>query len=949
MVLQIDYYIEQILVNEIIIWMEPILNMKGVVLFMLENYNGTYIRNYTSNFDIKEFIQEALIPKAFPDIPMNKLNLGFTGIASEMISQAIEDSYATASLMMNESFITRATLPNSIYSDASLYDLGYSFATPSKCSFALQIWLPDIIKFSSKVRNTNTYRYYIDRDTKLILGDNSYRLDYDIIIDHQFIDGKRAFNVYYNIEETNSISDITNKYIKHQITSIDWLILFLDLKEFDRKSDTKPISDNLVTANSDISLKWTKQIAGLDLIYITPQGERLPMKLKTQYTKADINPFAWYRFYSDNEIKLSFSNNKGYFSPAFNSKIEYTIYTCKGKSADFPEYDNKSGIAVQRTGGRYSYNANTRMVALCYGGSSGGLDRGDIELLRDDVILAHNTANVLTTDRDLQLWFERYGKRYNTKSEFFKRRDDPTGRLFSQFIVINDNTYVYPTNTLSMVVNNDQFDYVNNDSNGVNQEFIIKPGHLWEYDDKDGVVSRDKVRMITGTDGMAMITDESLPLINSDRPFMFVNPFYIKIHRYPTISANYNYLINHTSWPEDIPVSTECFYQFQLATFSIGRSLSKKYNNMYKLQVICVPVTTDKTMHYVEGIGEDYPLRDNNLRLVLITRSNADGETGYIEMAPVELRKANAILFEADIAVYDNIRSDMMLEIDMDRTPGMKSLITTGEKAGKVFIDSSETSFHFVCLMKDFVGKLTSSLFGDDDFSGYLVANRFANSHRDLTLYKPMTMMRSVITFEGENNNYTVNASLIPFLKYDVPLDDSKMAYFISAFDEQYKAMEPILKKLDGNDFLDFKLFNTYGRSSNYYIGPKDGDNVLWNSDILLDNVYVKIKLIISVHDRTLWNQTIESVVNEIKKFFESLDSRERVDIHASDLIHIIKENIPNVNYIRFLGFNDYDANKSSIFVKYNDISDLKQEALESRVPEMIRVDSNSIEIIEEV
>ena len=74
-----------------------------------------YVRNYTSNFAVKEFIQDVLMPRAFPNIPMNKLNLGLTGIASEMIGQGIEDAYGTASLMMNESFITRAVLPNSIY------------------------------------------------------------------------------------------------------------------------------------------------------------------------------------------------------------------------------------------------------------------------------------------------------------------------------------------------------------------------------------------------------------------------------------------------------------------------------------------------------------------------------------------------------------------------------------------------------------------------------------------------------------------------------------------------------------------------------------------------------------------------------------------------------------------------------------------------------------------
>lgn len=932
-----------------------------------------YVRDYTSNFNVKEFIQTVLIPKAFPDIPINKLNLGFTGIASEMISQAIEDSYGTAALMMNESFITRAVLPSSIYSEASLFNLGYTFATPSQCNFAVQVWLDDIIKYSTRVNNSITMRYCLDKNTRVILGNNTYRFDYDIIIDHQYIDGQRVFNVYYNMDETNSISIITNQYVKHQVTSIGWLVLFVTLQEFDRKNDENSITDNLVTVNSDILLKWTKQIAGIDLIYITPRGERIPMKLKNQYTSPDQNPFVWYSFSDDNTIRLSFSNNKGFFQPEFNSRIESTIYTCNGASSNFDSYDNKTGIPVQKSSDKYEYNSNTRMVALCYSGSKNGADKGDIELLREDVILAHNTVNVVTTDNDLKLWFNRYAKQYGTKSEFFKRRDDPSGRLFSQFISITNNSYVYPTNTLSIYVEHKQFDYINNDSNGVNKEFIIKPGHLWEYADYDEyeideygnaildengnkkytgkrIQVRDRVRMIKGTEGMAFVTDEALPPINADRQFMFVNPFYIKIHRNPTISANYNCLINHTSWPEDIPINSDIFYKFQLATFSIERDLSKKYNNKYRIQIICVPVVSSNTsLKYIEGIGENFLVKHNNLRILMITRTKSNGETGYIEMEPIETRNGGAILFQSIISVHDNLRSDMNLEIDLENTIGMKSLIMSGVNEGKVLLDSEETCFHFAILMKDFQNKATSNIFDDDEYKGYVMANRFSNDYRNLTLYKPMTMMRSSIIFAGENNNYNVRASLMPFLKYDIPLDSEKMSYFIRAFGDQYNAMEPVLSKLDGNSSIDFKLFNTYGRSNNYYIGPEDGEDELRKSNILLDNVYVKIRFRMAVYDRSLYTQTVESVINEIKIFFESLDSGKTADVHVSDLIHIIKENQPNVHYIRFLGFNNYDANKQSIFTKYEDISELKGDQLQIHVPEMIRVDNTSIEIIEEV
>jgi len=904
------------------------------------------VRNYTSNFDVKEFIQSVLIPKAFPNVPMNKLNLGFTGVTSEYISQAIEDSYATAALMLNESFITRAVLPNSIYSEASLFDLGYTFATPSKCSFAVQIWMEDIIKHSTRVRNTPTSRYKLDKNTKLLLGNNSYRFDYDIFIDHQFIDGRRAFNVYYDITENNSIAIVTNRYVRHQVTSIGWLVLFVDLQEFDRKIEENTIADNLITTNSDIILKWSRQIAGMDLVYITPRGERLPMKKKIQHTRPDQDPFSWYSFINDNTLRLIFSDRRGFFQPAFNSKIESTIYTCRGAISNFDEYDNKSAVPVQRTGEVFEYNANTRMVALCYGGSKGGTDRGNIELLRDDVITAYNTVKVLSTDHDLDLWFNNFAKRHNTKACFFKRRDDPTGKLFSQFVVINDNSYVYPTNTLSIDVQHDQFDFVNSDDLGNNREFIIKPGHLWEYVDD----SRDTVRMVEGTEGLAFVSDEALPPITTDRPFMFVNPFYIKVHRQPTLSANYNYLIDHTSWPDDIPIDTDVFYQFQLATLSIERSLSRKLNNKYRIQVICVPVISqDGNSKYIEGIGNEFPVEGNDLRLILVTRSRLDGETGYIEMKPIELRPGGAIFYETTISVHDNLRSDMMLEVDIDETPGITSLIANGPREGGVYIDSAETSFHFLIMMRDPKNTSTTNLYGNDTFQGYAMANRFANQHRDLILYKPMTMMRSVVTFAGYNNNFSLRGTLTPLLKYDVPLDEEKMSYFIRAFTDQYSAVEPVLKRLDGNSFLDFKLFNTYGRSNNYYIGPADDSDVLWDSNILLDNVHVKIKFRMAVHDRSAYVQTVDAVINEIKLFFESLDSGELRDIHVSDLIHIIKERHPNVNYIRFVGFNDYDANKQSIFVKYDDISELPASSIQCHVPELVRVSRESIEIIEEV
>ena len=915
---------------------------------------NVYVQNYTSNFDVKEYIQKVLVPQAFPNIPISKLNLGFTGIVSEVIGQAIEDAYATSALMFNESFITKAMLPTSIYSEAALFNLGYEFAKPSRCNFAIQLKIDDILKHSTRIRNGNTYRYILDKNTRIILGNNIYRFDYDVFIDHQLINNNRIFNIYYDMSSTNSIANITSPFIRYQITSIGWLVLFIDLKEFDRKVKEDIIADNLVTVNSDITLKWSRQIAGMDLVYITPNGQRQEMKCKVQYTSPEQSPFAWYSFVNDNTIKLSFSSSMGYFQPEFNSKIESTIYTCNGASSNFDQYNSMKALTIQKSGDRFEYNINTKMSAFCFSGSTGGRDKGNIEDLRNDVIMAYNTVNVVTTDHDLELWFNQYGRKYNTTSEFFKRRDDPSGRLFSQFMTIKDESYIYPTNTLKIKIRKDQFDSIVYDGNNV-KELSIKPGHLWEYaDDFDPIdnvtiLSKHAVRMVNVDDVNVTINDDTIPPISSVRPFMFTNPFYIKIHRDPTILSFYNYMINHTSWPELITISSDTLYQFQLVTMEIKRSIYDKTKQGYRIQIICVPTIVSNNIKYVNGIGEQFPIENNKLRLILITRSRKHGDTGYIEMKPIEFRNGGAILFETFISIDDNLKPDMSLEVDQANTPGIHSLINYGPDINKVIIDSTDTQFHFVTLFDD--DSITPAYipFDNQTYNGYSVTNKFTNDYRNLTLYKPIGMMRSAVEFYGDSNEFEVECSMIPFLKYDIPYNKERMDYFIRALGDQYTAMEPIMNRLDGNSSLDIKLFNTYGRSSNFYIGPQENTNSLYDSALMLDNIYVNIKFKLAVNDRSIYTQTVRDVKNEINKFFEEITNGNIKEIHISNLIRNIEDNIPNVRYIRFLGFNEYDANKQSIFQKHKSVDELNQIQLMNYVPELIRVDDDSIEISEEI
>jgi hypothetical protein len=184
----------------------------------------------------------------------------------------------------------------------------------------------------------------------------------------------------------------------------------------------------------------------------------------------------------------------------------------------------------------------------------------------------------------------------------------------------------------------------------------------------------------------------------------------------------------------------------------------------------------------------------------------------------------------------------------------------------------------------------------------------------------------------------------MPFVSYRLAYDDAQMSKFIQQFNEQYAAVEPVVfERLDNNCHLDLKLFNTYGKSNNYYIGDGQGTSEL------LDDVNISITFQISVKDRMAWGATEEAVRSEIREYFNSLNSKSQPNIYISNLIRLIETNNPNVDHLKFTGINSYDSNRQYILVKYEDISDLSKSEMEIVVPEIIQCHPEDINLLEEV
>lgn len=565
-----------------------ILFEKGENLVSLETYQGqdVIVRNYVDGADVKDYINTVLVAKYFPRVPMNDLKVGEMGLISEYMANIVDDgSYGTA-VALNEAFITRSILDESIYSAAATFDLGYEMAVPASVPVTLEISYDDILNYAVNKQ------VYIDKDTKFLINGHVFVLDYDVRLTYTYIGGLIRFSAAYDMSEYNPVATATTPYIICRVEG-QFVTLEVTVREYTRTYQTEQITNNLVFTASPIDLPFSDMICGLKASYLY-NGEKQLMTNKPKYAIALSTPFLYHRMKDENTIQVSFASGKNKWRPEFNSQIEFTLYTTHGDDANFQMSSKDMECSVVRTGDRFIYNADLRMVAYPHGDSQGGLDQPNIEMVRQDTILAFNTAHVLMTDDDISLFFETYAKRYGTVAKFFKRRDDPTGRLFGMFNIINKDNYIYETLTARglLKVNNNGTNMIEPGVNGSYtdqfKEITLYSGDLWKYYDftEDELDQHTTLTLMGGNMG----TPHSIP--EEDVENVFVNPFIMKINRYPGLVSYYNPLINYNGVMKQEKFEENVLDHFQVTYIEMYRGIGE---NRYKVRVMVVPTTQEDT------------------------------------------------------------------------------------------------------------------------------------------------------------------------------------------------------------------------------------------------------------------------------------------------------------------------------------------------------------------
>lgn len=450
-------------------------------------------RNYRDNFDFKTLTTDVLIPKYFPDQDISTRTSGLIGFTTEQLSTISEDTFYATSTLLKEFFIQKASLPESIYAYASLFQLSNVIGSAAKCRFLLVL---DEKELSKVFDEANMYAtqvtqnvIYLSKNTTIYVEEIPFVLDYDIEITRKKTKLAATEYVYaakYVVTEfNNSISDITNPYIKIRRSVDGYFAMEVIGHQCVREETTENLIDNSTINYPIIDVKFDGILAGFDAFYKAPgDTEYTQLLLRVENSLPEKDPFCFYKIIDENILRLSFSLNDSYFQPEFNSEIKIVTYTTLGKDGNFDTYTGKE-VSIIKDTEEYNYNETFILGALVTSGSEGGSDTISLEDLRRLTATQFRTANVLSTDEDLEEFFNSYKDKNENRIKFIKRRDDLSSRLYTGFMVCKNEDYVYPTNTLDITMNYKSW---NNPDGGYT--YTQDPGYLYTYETENGYNNR---------------------------------------------------------------------------------------------------------------------------------------------------------------------------------------------------------------------------------------------------------------------------------------------------------------------------------------------------------------------------------------------------------------------------------------------------------------------------
>ena len=835
-----------------------------------------------SIYNIHQMIND--IAKIYvPDESQDTLALGLFGYINDISALQIQNDIILNSELGNELWPSRAKYEKNVIAHSIIQNIVDINAVPATMIVYLGLEEEKI----SPLFNNDIF--IIDKEYAFRVGDFDFHLEYDLIIQRtRIVNNQYAYSARYDMARRNNISKITNPYTATPSIQPEqgknMIIIQCQLMQVTHTIDHRKIITSSSVDNKTFEFSFENQLADFEVAvtergtttYLTPVFDGAPIE-------NGIDKYCYYTYIDSQTIRVRFDSLS--YLPTLNADVEVLIKTTRGVEGNF-EYADDMYIILDSE--RFNYK-NLSIVLRVGRDSTGGKNRKSVEELRRLLPKEALSRGSITTTQDLQNYFNTMILDSNKlRIEILKKiNNNFDSRSYYAYLVMKDEYgNVIPTNTIDIEIPKSLFDTHDN------RKYVLKPGCYIVYENGVGhIYQRDSYKLQT------LLQDDTNNLIYTI-PFMMVvnaDPLYVS---YYLAVMNYPVYLTFDYINQYIPVHF-------ISTFvSWTRKFLTDSDKYFLDMQISQNMSDGKDIVEVDADGN---VVNSRVKVAIVFYNDDATEPYRYAFGDVvqKIEGTNKFNVQFSFTTTDQINDDSKIRIEDVYIPS-----STNKDYGYF---TSHTSIKLYVLYQSLDGTEygrydLDSIIPPESLQGWSVSNMYTVNGGLNFYYNYSQIMSSIVTDASISNEYGDELGFliksVPVIKHSYMNDEHNIQALIDQFNYEKAYIDNAIDLLENNFLIDFKLFNTYGKSTLYSI-DKAGKQ-------LVDRIHLTLNFEVKLLE-TSDNNTKNYIINDIKQMIEDLNDLE--SLHIPNLITNITNTYRNsIKYIQFLGLNDYDCSVQHLY-----------------------------------
>jgi hypothetical protein len=506
------------------------------------NLNTDSVTLSTDIYDVAAFIDK-IRQDTITDLDETTAMVGIFGYITEIASQSLQNTLISVAETTNETLPTRAKFHKNILAHAMNLAISDINAKPATMTMMIYLPISEMEQNFAEVNvTTGRAKFILDHRVPVRIDDIEFHLDYDVIINRtRNTKGAYVYTAMYDlfedgtttIKQDNPISDITNPYITTLIKTnrdgIDYVAFSARLHQVTLvEIERNVLTDNDIE-NKTFTFEFDDQLSYFDIDVTESNGETRHLTPiysgLLDYTVED-GEWCYYEYLDENTIRIIFSRDS--YVPKLNATVTINVVLSDGYNGNIT-YNEEFRISLISD----AYSNYNGMYAIIYpllnGVSNGGRDKKSIDDLKKIIPREAQSRGSVINTTDLNNFFNSINDDTNYLY-FYKKRDNPFERLYYGYMITKKNDTVYPTNTLPLMVEQNDFKGFAGNNN-----LVLSPGTVFYYYDH-GTDTDKAYATLTPPEYVEGLDEDDYPYpmtTNIDgnlvRVFEYICPFLITI------------------------------------------------------------------------------------------------------------------------------------------------------------------------------------------------------------------------------------------------------------------------------------------------------------------------------------------------------------------------------------------------------------------------------------